>query len=36
MSLNFTKITETFSGMDPATKANPLTGIYDLTTMTGS
>jgi type VI secretion system secreted protein Hcp len=36
ISLNFTKITKTFSGLDPATKANPVTGAYDLTSMTGS
>ena len=36
LSLNFTKVTETFKGMDPATKANPITVSYDLTTMKGS
>jgi type VI secretion system secreted protein Hcp len=36
LTLNFTKITETFSGMDPATQAKPITVSYDLTEMKGS
>lgn len=33
MSLNFTKITEKFSGMDPSVSGNPETVGYDLTQM---
>jgi type VI secretion system secreted protein Hcp len=33
LSLNFTKISKTFIGMDPATKGNPETVGYDLTQM---
>jgi type VI secretion system secreted protein Hcp len=36
LSLNFTKVTETFKGMDPATRAKPITVSYDLTEMKGS
>lgn len=35
LSLNFTKITVTFKGLDPATKANPISAHYDLTQMKG-
>lgn len=35
LSLNFTKITITFKGLDPATQASPISGNYDLTTMKG-
>lgn len=34
LSLNFTKVTMTWSGLDPATKANPKSAHYDLTTTT--
>ena len=33
LTLNYTKITETFTGMDPATKGTPETVGYDLTQM---
>jgi type VI secretion system secreted protein Hcp len=33
LSLNFTKISKTFTGMDPATSGNPETVGYDLTQM---
>jgi type VI secretion system secreted protein Hcp len=33
LSLNFTKIMMTFSGMDPATKASPKSATYDLSTI---
>jgi type VI secretion system secreted protein Hcp len=36
LSLNFTKITVTYSGMDPSTKASPLSASYDLTQMKGA
>jgi type VI secretion system secreted protein Hcp len=36
LSLNFTKITVTYSGMDPATKASPQSASYDLTQMKGA
>jgi type VI secretion system secreted protein Hcp len=36
MSLNFTKVTETFTPMDPATSGNQKVVGYDLTTMTSS
>lgn len=35
LSLNFTKVTVTFKGLDPATQASPLSGGYDLTTQKG-
>lgn len=35
LSLNFTKITITFKGLDPATQAKPLSANYDLTKMKG-
>jgi type VI secretion system secreted protein Hcp len=35
LSLNFTKITITFKGLDPATQAKPTSAFYDLTTMKG-
>ncbi len=35
LSLNFTKITITFKGLDPATQAKPTSANYDLTTMKG-
>lgn len=35
LSLNFTKITVTFKGLDPATAANPISANYDLTKMKG-
>jgi len=36
MSLNFTKITTTFTPMDPSVSGNNKVVSYDLTTMTGS
>ena len=33
LSLNFTKITETFAGMDPGVSGSPETVGYDLTQM---
>jgi len=36
MSLNFTKVTETFTPMDPSTGGNQKVVGYDLTTMTSS
>jgi len=35
LSLNFSKVTMTFKGLDPATAANPQSGGYDLTTQKG-
>lgn len=36
MSLNFTKITHRFKGLNPATQGNPASASYDLTQMKGS
>ena len=36
LSLNFTKIMMTFSGLDPATKASPKSATYDLAAVTVS
>ena len=36
LSLNFTKITHRFSGLDATTQANPASASYDLTKMQGS
>jgi len=35
LSLNFTKITITFKGLDPATSGSPISANYDLTKMKG-
>lgn len=35
LSLNFSKVTMTFKGLDPGTQANPQSGGYDLTTQKG-
>jgi len=36
LSLNFTKITHRFKGLNPATQGNPKSASYDLTQMKGS
>jgi len=36
LSLNFTKITHRFKGLDPATRGTPKSASYDLTQMKGS
>jgi len=36
LSLNFTKITHRFKGLDPATQGSPKSASYDLTQMKGS
>jgi type VI secretion system secreted protein Hcp len=36
LSLNFTKITHRFKGLDPTTQGNPASASYDLTQMKGS
>ena len=36
LSLNFSKITMTFTGLDPLTRGNPQSGSYDLTKQKGS